>query len=309
MKILLTGGSGQVGWHLRRSLAAALSAESRGAIELVVLPARNEPGGTDLAQPDALRNAIHAVQPQLIVNAAAYTAVDRAETEPDAAFAVNATACDVIGNEAEQLGAWVVHYSSDYVYDGSGSRPWTEADTPAPAGVYGASKLAGDNALALQCRRHVVLRTSWVFGAHGGNFLKTILRAAAQRDSLQVVDDQWGAPTPAALIAEVTARVIARLQVPDADELAGIYHLAPQGVTNWHAYARFAVAEAAARGMPLQTTPERVLPIASADYAAKAPRPANSRLDTRKLRDTFGVTLPPWEDGVRGVIAELAAQT
>ncbi len=299
MKILLLGGNGQVGWQLRRSLAVAGE---------VIAPAPRSEGGLDVADPDKLRATLRTVQPSLIVNAAAYTAVDRAEDEPQQAHALNATACEVIAAEANRTGAWVVHYSTDYVYDGSGDQPWTETSPTHPLGVYGASKLAGDQALATGCARHLILRTSWVYDTWGSNFLKTILRAAAQRPALTVVNDQWGAPTRAALIADVTAHMVMRLQRdPQADNLAGVYHLAAQGSTSWHGYTQLAVAHARACGMTLQATPDSVQPISAASYPTRAARPANSRLCTGKLRNTFGIQLPPWEDGVRAVVAELAA--
>lgn len=301
MKILLLGGNGQVGWQLRRSLALAG--------EVVAPPPRSE-GGLDVADPDRLRATLRAVQPGLIVNAAAYTAVDRAEDEPAAAHAVNATACEVIAAEAQRTGAWVIHYSTDYVYDGSGDQPWTETSPTQPLGVYGASKLAGDLALAQGCARHLILRTSWVYDTWGSNFLKTILRAAATRPTLTVVNDQWGAPTRAALIADVTAHAVMRLQHDaQADTLAGVYHLAAQGSTSWHGYAQLAVAHAHACGIKLQTTPDHIQPIPAASYPTRSARPANSRLSTGKLCSTFGIQLPPWEDGVRAVVAELAAQS
>lgn len=298
MKILLLGGNGQVGWQLRRSLAA---------VGTVIAPAPRRDGGPDVADPDSLRATLRAAQPELIVNAAAYTAVDQAEDEPDAAYALNAGACDILAAEAQRSGAWVVHYSSDYVYDGSGDQPRDETAATGPLGVYGASKLAGDQALTAGCQRHLILRTSWVYDTWGANFLKTILRAAARRPALSVVDDQWGAPTRAALIADVTAHVVRRLRHdPAAGGLAGLYHLAAQGATTWHGYARLAVTHAQACGIPLQAGADQVQPVPSASYPTKAARPANSRLDTTRLRETFGIHLPPWEDGVRQVVTELA---
>jgi dTDP-4-dehydrorhamnose reductase len=294
MKILLLGANGQVGWQLRRSL---------GVIgEVTALHRGSEPWAADLAQPEALGRTIRALAPDVIVNAAAYTAVDRAENEEPAAFAVNAVACETIAEETRRLGAWVVHYSTDYVFDGHGERPWRETDATAPANAYGRSKLAGEQAIA-RLERHIVLRTSWVFDTWGQNFLKSILRAAAQRDSLTIVSDQWGAPTRAALIADVTAHVLARLR-PDT---AGTYHLAAAGETTWHEYATFAIGHAMTCGMPLRSGPGQIHPIASAGYPVAAARPANSRLDTNKLRGVFGLVLPPWQDGVRAVVAELAA--
>jgi len=294
MKILLLGSRGQVGWQLARSLSVvgeltALHRESSGACG-------------DLTQPEALAGTIRSLAPDVIVNAAAYTAVDLAEKERAAAFAVNADACEVLATEARKLGAWLVHYSTDYVFDGTGERPWKETDPTAPVNAYGQSKLTGEQAVA-RCDRHLVLRTSWVFDTWGQNFLKSILRAASLRESLNVVSDQWGAPTRAALIADVTAHVLRRL----APEVAGIYHLAASGQTNWHAYAQLAIEHAAGCGMALKTHPDQVHPIATADYPTAAARPANSRLDTSQLRRTFGLHLPAWQDGVRSVVAELAA--
>jgi dTDP-4-dehydrorhamnose reductase len=293
MRILLLGSNGQVGWQLRRSLSVLG--------EVTALHRNSSPLCGDLGQTDALAGTVRRLAPDVIVNAAAYTAVDRAETERDAAFAVNAGACEVLAAEASRLGAWLVHYSTDYVFDGSGERPWQENDATAPINAYGASKLAGEHAIRNGHARHLVLRTSWVFDTWGQNFLKSILRAAAQRENLNVVCDQWGAPTRAALIADITAHVLARLRT----ESAGTYHLAAAGDTNWHAYARLAISHAAERGMRLKTTADQVHAITSAQYPVAAARPANSRLDTRKLRTSFGLALPPWEDGVRAVVAEL----
>jgi dTDP-4-dehydrorhamnose reductase len=295
MKILLLGSNGQLGWQLRRSLSVVG--------EVTALHRNSAPLCGDLAQPDQLARTVQTVAPDVIVNAAAYTAVDRAESEPETAFAINAVACEVLAAEATRLGAWLVHYSTDYVFDGSGQRPWTEADATAPANVYGRSKLAGEQAVTTGAARHLVLRTSWVFDTWGQNFLKSILRAAAQRDSLNVVCDQWGAPTRAALIADATAHIITRLR----PELAGIYHLAAAGATHWQAYASLGVAHAAECGMVLKVRPEQVHPISSSQYPVAAARPANSRLDTNRLRQTFDLHLPPWQDGVRSVVAELAA--
>ncbi|MBG9389809.1 dTDP-4-dehydrorhamnose reductase [Caenimonas aquaedulcis] len=295
MKILLLGANGQVGWQLRRSLSVIG--------EVTALARGTEPLSGDLSRPDALARTVQAVGPDVIVNAAAYTAVDKAETEREAAFAINATACEVLAAQAERIGAWLVHYSTDYVFDGTGERPWTEDDATGPINAYGESKLAGEHAVTAGTKRHLILRTSWVFDTWGQNFLKSILRAAAQRDSLNVVADQWGAPTRAALIADVTAHLLSRLR----PEAPGVYHLAAAGQTSWHGYARLAVAHAAECGMALKTSADRVLPIPASQYPVAAARPGNSRLDTTRLRRTFGLDLPPWEDGVRSVVAELAA--
>lgn len=295
MKILLLGSNGQVGWQLRRSLAAVG--------EVTALARDSSPLSGDLGKPGDLARAIQSLRPDVIVNAAAYTAVDKAETERDAAFAINAVACEVLAEQAERVGAWLVHYSTDYVFDGTGERPWTETDATAPINAYGQSKLAGEEAVTRGTRRHLVLRTSWVFDTWGQNFLKSILRAATQRDSLNIVCDQWGAPTRAALIADVTAQIVPHLR----PEQAGIYHLAAGGVTNWHEYASLAISHAAACGVALKASADRVHPIPAAQYPVAAPRPGNSRLDTSRLRGTFGVHLPEWQDGVRSVVAELAA--
>lgn len=299
MKVLLFGPDGQVGWQLRRSLAVLG--------EVIPAPGARRPSGVDLCDAGAVSALVDAVRPDVVVNAAAYTAVDRAEDDSEAAFAVNATACDTLAAASARAGAWLVHYSSDYVYDGSGERPWRETDAAAPLSAYGRSKLAGDQAVARGNPRHLILRTSWVFDSWGQNFARTILAAAQARDELTVVADQWGAPTRAALLADLTAHMLRTvLASPDGAALAGIYHAAPGGFTNWHAYAVLVVEEAQARGVPLRATPDRLRPIPSSAYPVRAARPKNSRLDTSKLRETFGLVLPPWQDGVRAVVAEMA---
>jgi dTDP-4-dehydrorhamnose reductase len=297
MKLLLLGGRGQVGWQLRRSLSLLG--------EVVVADRQGTVHCGDLLRPAAVRETILAVQPQIVVNAAAYTAVDRAEDEPELAFAVNARACETIAQATKEIGSWLVHYSSDYVYRGDGTRPWAESDPCEPLSVYGRSKLEGDLAVASN-PRHLILRTSWVFDSWGGNFLKSILKAARERDELTVVCDQWGAPTRAATIADVTALVLRQLKEdPDSLSKAGVYHLACAGETNWHAYACFAIEQALAGGLALRARPSSVRAISTAEYAARARRPSNSRLDTTRLRSTFGLRLPAWQDGVSAVVAEL----
>ena len=299
MKILLFGSNGQVGWQLRRSLSVLG--------EVVALDRGSRPLCGDLRDAAGVAASVASVAPDVVVNAAAYTAVDRAEDEQDLAFAVNAAAAEALASAAAKQGAWLVHYSTDYVYDGGGERPWRETDATGPLGVYGRSKLAGDEAVARATPKHLVLRTSWVFDSWGQNFAKSILKAASARDELTVVADQWGAPTRAALIADVTAHALRVLAgSPQAERMAGVYHLASSGFTNWHGYAQLLLEEAAARDWPLRATAERVKPIASTDYPTRAQRPKNSRLDTTRLRETFGLTLPPWQDGVRAVVAELA---
>lgn len=301
MKILLFGSNGQVGWQLRRSLSVLG--------EVVALDRGSQPLCGDLRDAEGVAASVARVAPDVVVNAAAYTAVDRAEDEQDLAFAVNGAAAEALATAAAKQGAWLVHYSSDYVYDGSGERPWRETDPTGPLGAYGRSKLAGDEAVVRGTPRHLVLRTSWVFDSWGQNFARSILKAASARDELTVVADQWGAPTRAALIADVTAHALRALSTsPQPQRLAGVYHLAAGGFTNWHGYAQLLLQEAAARGWPLRATAERVKPIASSEYPVRARRPQNSRLDTSRLREAFGLSLPPWQDGVRAVVAELAQQ-
>jgi dTDP-4-dehydrorhamnose reductase len=294
MKILLTGKDGQVGFELARALAP---------LGEVVAVGRTE---CDLADADALRALVRRVAPDVIVNPAAYTAVDNAESERDLAFAVNARAPGLLGEEAARVGALVVHFSTDYVFDGAGQRPYTEDDAPAPRSVYGSSKLAGERALAEACPQHLILRTSWVLGVHGKNFARTMLRLAAERDRLTVVDDQFGAPTSAALLADVTAHLVRQYAREGAQVFPfGTYHVAASGVTNWYDYARFVLDAARAAGRDLKAGPDHVLPVSSAAYPTAAQRPANSRLDTRRLRRTFGLRLPPWQEGVSQVLQQL----
>ncbi|MFK3736238.1 dTDP-4-dehydrorhamnose reductase [Massilia sp. TN1-12] len=294
MNILLTGKDGQLGAELRRALAPLGAVTATGRAE------------ADLADADALRALVRRVRPDVVVNAAAYTAVDRAESERDLAWAVNAVAPGVLGEEAARLGALAVHYSTDYVFDGAKEGAYTEDDVPAPLNAYGAGKLAGERALAAAAPRHLILRTGWVLGAHGANFARTMLRLARERDSVRVVADQYGAPTPAALLADVTAQLLRRYAREGAEHFPyGTYHVASSGVTSWHGYARHVLAAALAAGHALAATPDRVLPISTADYPTPARRPANSRLDTTRLRQTFGLVLPPWQDGVDRVLAHL----
>lgn len=296
MKILLLGSRGQVGWQLRRSLSVlgAVTALDRGGDGALC---------GDLEQPGALARTVRELAPDVVVNAAAYTAVDRAETDTARAFAINAEACEVLARESAALGAWLVHYSTDYVFAGTGTRPWAEDDATGPLNAYGRSKLAGEEAIRRHAPRHLVLRTSWVFDTWGQNFLKTILKRAAAQERLEVVDDQWGAPTRAALIADVTAQLLRGL----APAQAGTYHLAAAGETHWHGYASFAVARALAAGAALKARPERIAPVPSSRFPTAAARPANSRLATGKLRATFGLALPDWREGVDAVVRELAA--
>lgn len=285
MKILLLGKDGQVGWQLQRSLAphGALVACGRGEC--------------DLADLDQLRQVVRRVEPQVIVNAAAYTAVDRAESEPDLALRINGEAPGLLAEEASRLGGLLVHYSTDYVFDGGKAAPYGEADPTNPQSVYGRSKLAGEEAILAAAGRALIFRTSWVFGAQGGNFVKTILRLAREKETLNVVDDQVGSPTPAALIATVTGLALAILrQGRDLGaEEKRLYHLAAARPVSWCQFARTIVAEAARQGFRLKLTPEAIRAIPGADYPTPARRPSNSRLDCRRLEEDFGLQMPDWQ--------------
>lgn len=292
-RILLTGCNGQLGFELQRALAPLG--------EVVAL----DHAHGDLADPDALRALVRDISPQIIVNPAAYTAVDKAEGQSELAFAVNATAPGILGEEAARLGAWVLHFSTDYVFDGAQSAPYTETDTPNPQNVYGRSKRAGELALIASGASALILRTSWVFGAHGGNFARTILRLAGERESLDVVADQVGAPTSAALLADISAQLIAQSTHWAGNFPFGLYHVAAGGETTWYDYARHVVERARQAGKALKLRPEAIRAIASAHYPLPASRPANSRLDTQKFRQTFGLHLPDWRLGLDHVLAQL----
>jgi dTDP-4-dehydrorhamnose reductase len=293
VRLLVTGANGQLGFELERALAPLGEPVPVGRADC------------DLTDPASIRKLLRELRPALVVNPAAYTAVDKAESDRAGAYAVNATAVQAIGEEAARLGVPVIHYSTDYVFDGSGTVPWRETDTPRPLNVYGESKWAGEQALAAANPRHLILRTSWVVGAHGANFARTMLRLAAERERLTVVADQVGAPTPAALLADLTAHLVSEI-LGGADAFPwGTYHVASAGETSWCDYARFVIAEAIAAGRVLKARPESVLPIATADYPTPARRPANSRLDTTRFRETFGLRLPPWEEGVRHVLGQM----
>jgi dTDP-4-dehydrorhamnose reductase len=294
MKILLLGKSGQVGWELQRSLAplGELIALDRHAIDGLC---------GDLSDLDTLRATIRQVKPDVIVNAAAYTSVDKAESETELADRVNAQASQVMAEEAATLDAWLIHYSTDYVFSGLGSTPWQESDAVAPVNHYGASKLAGERAITESGCKHLILRTSWVYGARGNNFAKTMLRLAKDRETLSVIADQIGAPTGADLIADVTALAIQ--QVMQRPELSGLYHLAASGEVSWHGYARHVIDFAKANGEQLAVT--AVNPIETAAYPTPARRPLNSRLNTQKLRDNFSLHLPDWQSGVTRMLREV----
>jgi dTDP-4-dehydrorhamnose reductase len=295
MKLLLLGGNGQVGRELRRSLPV---------LGEVVVATRDGAGAdavADFDAPEALAALVQHVAPDVVVNAAAHTAVDQAESEPDAAFRVNALGPAALAQGCAAAGALLVHYSTDYVFDGSGVRPYREDDATSPLGAYGASKLAGEEMIRASGARHAILRTAWVYAAHGKNFLRTMLRLAGERDELRVVADQVGAPTPAAWIADATAQIL-RVGVRQS----GIWHLVAAGETSWQGFADAIMDEALAAGL-LERRP-RVLPIATADYPTPARRPAYSVLDTAKLRRDFGIAPPDWRDGLRAVLGELASR-
>jgi dTDP-4-dehydrorhamnose reductase len=294
MKILLFGCNGQVGWELQRALSPLG--------ELVALDFDSATHSADFTRPDTLAATVRAVAPDVIVNAAAHTAVDAAEREADLVQTINAVAPGVLARAAADRGAWLVHYSTDYVFDGSGSEPRTEDAPTGPLGVYGRTKLEGEQLIRATGCKHLILRTSWVYAARGGNFARTMLKLAAERDHLRVIDDQIGAPTGADLLADVTAHALrAAVQSP---QLAGTYHAVAAGQTSWHGYAQLVIDWARAQGLPVKVAREHVEPVATSAYPTPARRPLNSRLDTTKLQRTFGLVMPDWQTGVRRMLAE-----
>ena len=298
MKILLLGKNGQVGWELQRALAplgelVGCDFDSPGALK------------ADFSQPESLRALIRAVAPDVIVNSAAHTAVDRAESEPDFARALNATAPGVIAEEAAARGAWLVHYSTDYVFDGSGSHARDEDAPAGPLSVYGRTKLEGEQRIRASGCRHLILRTSWVYAARGGNFARTMLKLAAERESLSVIADQWGAPTGAELLADVTAHALVRVRAEP--ELGGTYHCVAGGEINWHGYARHVIDWARAHGQGVKVAPGAIHAIPTSAYPTPAARPLNSRLSTARLQAAFGLHLPHWQLGVERMLAEVLA--
>lgn len=296
VRILLLGSRGQVGWELQRTLAPLG--------ELTALDRRGTgPWQADLSQPERLAPMLDALAPQLIVNAAAHTAVDRAESEPGLAHAINAAAPGELARWAAAHDATLVHYSSDYVFDGSGHTARSEDAPTGPLSVYGRSKLAGEEAIRASGCRHLILRTSWVYAARGGNFARTMLRLAAERDELRVIADQVGAPTGAELLADVTAHALRALAVDPT--LAGTYHCAAAGETSWHGYACHVIEWARAHGHPVKVAPDAIRAIPTADYPTAAARPLNSRLDTSRLQRAFGLRMPPWQQGVERMLAEV----
>jgi dTDP-4-dehydrorhamnose reductase len=299
MKILLLGKDGQVGWELQRALAP---------LGTIIAPDRDSTTSlaADLSRLDALAETVRSLAPDVIVNAAAYTAVDKAEAEPELAQRINGDAPGVLAREAAALGAWLVHYSTDYVFDGSGTAPWTEDSPTGPLNTYGRTKLAGEQRIHESGCRHLIFRTSWVYAARGNNFARTMLRLAAERDSLSVIDDQFGAPTGAELLADVTAHSLRAAQASPA--LSGTYHLAAAGETNWHAYARHVIDFGRRAGASIKVAPESIRAVSTSEFTTAARRPGNSRLDTTKLRHAFNLTLPHWAVGVDRMLAELLEQ-
>ena len=296
MKILLLGKNGQVGWELQRALAplgelVALDFDSPGPLK------------ADFSDPESLAATVRAVAPQVIVNAAAHTAVDKAESEPDFARALNAASPAVLAREALASNAWLMHYSTDYVFDGSGSTPWVEDSPTGPLSVYGRTKLEGEEAIRASGCRHLIFRTSWVYAARGGNFAKTMLRLARERDRLTVIDDQIGSPTGADLLADLTAHALWLAQ--RRPEVAGTYHAVAQGETSWHGYASHVIEFARGLGQPIKVAAGAVEAVPSSAFPTPAKRPNNSRMNTRKLRDTFDFNLPNWQSGVERMLTEV----
>ncbi|MPM61144.1 dTDP-4-dehydrorhamnose reductase [bioreactor metagenome] len=295
MKILLLGKGGQVGWELQRSLSVL------GQVTALDFDSQDYCG--DFSNPEGVAATVRALRPDVIVNAAAHTAVDKAESEPDFARKLNATTPGLIAQEAAALGAWLVHYSTDYVFDGSGERAWVESDVTGPLSVYGSTKLEGEELIRASGAKHVILRTSWVYAARGGNFAKTMLRLAQERDRLTVINDQFGAPTGADLLADVTAHVIRHVQQRPKD--AGLYHCVAAGVTTWFEYAKFVIEQAQKIQPALQIKATEIAPVPTSAFPTPATRPNNSRLDTSKLQNTFGLTLPHWQHGVARMLTEI----
>ena len=295
MNILLFGKGGQVGWELQRSLSVL------GTVTALDHDSTEHCG--DFANPAGVAETVRTLRPDVIVNAAAHTAVDKAESEADFARTLNATTPGAIAQEAAKRGAWLVHYSTDYVFDGSGSRPWVETDTPAPLSVYGRTKLEGERLIAQSGAKHLILRTSWVYAARGGNFAKTMLRLAQERERLTVIDDQWGAPTGADLLADVTAHAIRHLQ--QHPEHAGLYHCVAAGETTWNAYAKYVLSLASIENSAIKIIANEVAPVPTSAFPTPAARPHNSRLNTAKLQTTFGLQMPHWQAGVARMLAEI----
>ncbi len=298
MKILLFGKNGQVGWELQRSLAPLG--------ELIALNSTHDEYCGDLTDLAGIQQTIRKIAPDIIVNAAAYTAVDKAESETELAHILNAHAPGVLAQEAKQLNAWLVHYSTDYVFNGNGDQPHLETGATDPLNVYGKTKLEGENNIAASGCSHLIFRTSWVYAARGNNFIKTILRLAQQRDKLTIVNDQIGSPTGAELIADVTAYAL--LSLRHQSDVSGLYHLVAKGYTSWYEFARFILEHARHANLPLKIQPHALLPIASCDFPLPAKRPMNSRLNTCLLEERFNLNLPAWQSGVARTLTEILSK-
>ncbi|WP_413528576.1 dTDP-4-dehydrorhamnose reductase [Rahnella inusitata] len=297
MNILLFGKTGQVGWELQRALAPLGN--------VIALDVHSKDYCGDFSNPEGIAETVRRIKPDVIVNAAAHTAVDKAESEPDFAQLLNATSVEAIAKEAALIGAWLVHYSTDYVFPGDGDKPWSEDDATGPLNTYGETKLAGEIAVQKNCPKHLIFRTSWVYAGKGNNFAKTMLRLAKDRDELSIINDQFGAPTGAELLADGTAHAIRTALCKP--EVAGLYHLVASGTTTWFDYANLVFTEAQNNAFELAL--KKTHPVATSAYPTPARRPNNSRLDNRKFQDTFDLTLPSWDTGVKRMLAELFTPT
>jgi dTDP-4-dehydrorhamnose reductase len=293
MNILLFGKSGQVGWELQRALAPLGN--------LTALDFNSTDFCGDFTNPEGVAETVRRLQPDVIVNAAAHTAVDKAESEPDLAYLLNAQSVEAIAHEAQKLGAWVVHYSTDYVFPGDGETPWKETDATGPLNVYGETKLAGEQVLQQHCDKHLIFRTSWVYAGKGNNFAKTMLNLAKTRDTLSIISDQFGAPTGAELLADCTAHAIRTALVKP--EVAGLYHLVASGMTTWADYAELVFAKA--RQADIELAVQDIKKVPTSAYPTPARRPSNSRLSTEKFQSTFNLQLPQWQVGVERMLEEL----
>lgn len=293
MDILLFGKTGQVGWELQRALAPLGN--------VIALDVHSKEYCGDFSNPEGIAETVRRIKPDVIVNAAAHTAVDKAESEPDFAQLLNATSVEAIAKEAALIGAWLVHYSTDYVFPGDGEKPWSEDDATGPLNTYGETKLAGEIAVQKHCPKHLIFRTSWVYAGKGNNFAKTMLRLAKDREELSIINDQFGAPTGAELLADCTAHAITTaMRKP---EVAGLYHLVASGITTWFDFANVVFTEAQSAGYELAL--KQTHPVATSAYPTPARRPNNSRLDNSKFQQTFDLTLPRWDVGVKRMLAEL----
>ena len=293
MDILLFGKTGQVGWELQRALAPLGN--------VIALDVHSKEYCGDFSNPEGIAETVRRIKPDVIVNAAAHTAVDKAESEPDFAQLLNATSVEAIAKEAALIGAWLVHYSTDYVFPGDGDTPWSEDDATGPLNTYGETKLAGEIAVQKHCPKHLIFRTSWVYAGKGNNFAKTMLRLAKDREELSIINDQFGAPTGAELLADCTAHAITTaMRKP---EVAGLYHLVASGITTWFDFANVVFTEAQSAGYELAL--KQTHPVATSAYPTPARRPNNSRLDNSKFQQTFDLTLPRWDVGVKRMLAEL----